>query len=263
MLSHLLDKHASVVCLDEPELAKYIAIGKHDVLVADNFKSIRQVLDYYGVENERYLELARRFKAGEMQAEDFLKSAYELCNSKGATLVGAKEVNDLSVARAGFPENFPQLHKNEDCPFIFIDRDIKGITTAFVKYGFYPPGKKPLWNFFMKSFAKQYVNTVNRALAALPVERTLYLTFKELLDEPYGALKKIFAYLGVEASDAEVKEILETPSQGVRISFKGIQVGEQATWREHLKPGQAAWLDSYVEKNRAPLQRFKRLSDVG
>lgn len=96
VLSHLLDKHPQVLCLDEPEISKRIVFKQYDLMCDIEFDSIVKPLKYYNTSSEKYLQLVDKYISSDIETDDFLKLVYGLFNNKGASIVGSKEVCDFT-----------------------------------------------------------------------------------------------------------------------------------------------------------------------
>ncbi|MBN1257434.1 MAG: sulfotransferase, partial [Planctomycetes bacterium] len=161
LLASWLDRHPDIVCVEEPELCKDLLYRRKELLLDTSQDSLRKMLDYYHIPDEIYLTLARRYLEGKLTQDRFLRQAYQLCNRKSATCVGAKEVCDVSAFKHGFLPSLFDYHQGTIPKFIFLERDIQGVVASFNKLGFYPPNKRLLTRKNLRRFASDYVKCIN------------------------------------------------------------------------------------------------------
>jgi hypothetical protein len=249
LLCHLLDKHHDIVCDEEPEVSKRITYKQFRLLKNPEFDSIKKTLDFYEVPSEKYTKLVDTFLLGDLEEDSFLRKFYALLNKKGATCVGAKEVCDLTAHKYDFINRLVDYHDSR-AKFVFLERDIKGVVNSFIKLGFFPPGKNALTKGNTRRFAKRYIECLNATDRALSSCRTHYLTFRNLMNRPENELTKIYAFLGVDSSERTVKQIVSTPSKGIRVDYKGILKQMSDGWRANIGEKESLWLDRLYTRKR-------------
>lgn len=213
------------------------------------FDSIKKSLGFYNVEPERYIDLVEEYLNGKIDEDYFLKTCYSLFNKKGAKYIEAKEVCDLTSYKHDYLRKLISYH-NGKTKFVFIERNIRGVVSSFIKLGFFPPGKRRLCNLNLKRFAKQYIKCMNYIDENLPKNNTHFLTFEDLMLYPYKELSKIFNFLGVNSSPEIVDKILNTPSRGIRQNYTGLQEKTADGWQINLTEKQIVWLDRLYNNKR-------------
>ena len=233
LLSYLMDSHPDILCADEPEFAKRIIYNQHEKLSDLTNDSIRKNLDFYKADKAKYKALACEFRNGNLTEAEFLKSAYSLLNTKNAKRIGAKEVVDIASLKFDFPSRLIAIHQ-PGTKYIFIERDIKGVVSSFIKMGFFPPGKRRINNINLAKFAKKYRKIIKHAKSVIPQEKTLYITFEELLTQPDEMMKKIYTFLDVNSTPEMISEILTTPRNGVRNRYSAINENIKDNWKQIL-----------------------------
>jgi len=233
LCSHLLDAHPSILCADEPEFAKRIFYSQHEKLRDPDNDSIKKNLEFYGVNFSDYLKIVDKLDSGKISIHNFLISCYELMNHKNAPVIGAKEVIDIVSDKFNFIDSLIEIHPPET-KYIFIERDIKGVTASFIKMGFFPPGKKRLINFNLVRFAKKYSRIVRHAKSIMPKDQTLFLTFENLIDDPEDTLHQMFNFLNVNSNPKLISKILHNSRIGVRFKYTEINKNIKNNWQKIL-----------------------------
>jgi sulfotransferase family protein len=251
LLCHLLDKHPEIVCAEEPEISKRLVYKQYDLLRDAGYDSIKKSLDFYSTPPDRYTELVDSYLRGNIDEDIFLKSSYELFNVDKAPWVGAKEAIDLTAAQYDYFRKLIQFHRYE-LKIVFIERDIKGVINSFIKLGFFPPGKKRISTFFLKRFAKKYVNTLNDLDKHLCKLSTHFLAYEDLIETPREELRKIYGFLEADISETILDMILNTESRGIRNHYRGIKKDLGTGWQKNLSAKQISWLDKMYKKKRNP-----------
>ena len=233
LLCQLLDKHPDILCAEEPEFAKRIFYNQHDKLKDPKNDSIKRNLDFYDVKFEDYLKIINNFSSDKLSIHDLLVSCYKCLNRKNASIIGAKEVIDIVSDKFNFIESLITIHP-KDTKYIFIERNVEGVVASFIKMGFFPPSKRKLNNFNLARFAKKYKKIQTHAKSIMPKEHTLFITYKELLDEPQITLKSIYNFLDVNADIQLISQILNTPRNGVRNNYTEIDPTIKDNWKNIL-----------------------------
>lgn len=247
LLANLLDQHPEILCLDEPEISKHIVYRRPERL--ENCETARMVFEFYGVDFSDYQKLVKTYRVGEINEDVFLRRSYRLANHKQASCTGAKEVCDLSIMKYDYVRKLMDFHAWK-AKFIFIERDLKGVVSSFLKLGFYPPGKHRLSRFNMWRFARNYLACINYIDSQLSTAETYFLTFEELMDAPDVQLKSIFDFLSVDSSEETIRRILTKPSRGVRQDFNGIIKEKSSDWESRLGKFDIRWLDQLYKRKR-------------
>ena len=229
--------------LERAGVIEKIACGLTEKLLDTSNHSIARCLDYHSADGDDYLETAKNYIDGRLSEADFLASAYRLHSTKQTKTCGAKEVLDLATAKYDWLEKLLSWHENRKVKYIFLERDIRGVTASFVKLGFFPPGKRKLNGWNMRKFAKAYAAILNTVVGGLRNENTLFLSFEKIVETPRAVFKKIFTFLDVEDGEKIVSDILDTPSEGSQASYSGQFDDIRESWRTVLTPKQADWLD--------------------
>ena len=248
LLCHLLDKHPEILCIEEPEISKRIVYKQFNLLADIEFDSIKQAIDFYGVDPLKYSSLVKAYLAKKMDNNAFLINCYELFNLKGARKAGAKEVVDLTAFKYGYFKKLMKFH-NQRLKIISLERDIKGVVNSFIKLGFFPPGKRKISEYNIKRFAKAYVKCLNNRDRYLPKE-TYMLIYENFMDEPEKELYEIFEFMEVDTSERLIQMVLHTHSRGIRNNFKGIVKKRSTGWQLSLSKGQVQWFDKLYAKKR-------------
>ena len=134
---------------------------------------------------------------------------------------------------------------------IFIERDIKGILSSFIKLGFIPPGKKELNRKNIKKFTKEYVKCVNNIdMCASKFSEAYYIKYENLVKFPKDCLYGLFRFLEVEVDDYTIEQILMTQRRTSRIDYKKIQSELVDSWKNNLSPETINFVDRYFKKKR-------------
>ena len=247
LLSHLLDKHPQILCIDEPEISKRIVFKQYDLLRDITFDSIKKSLEYYNVDPACYSELVDRFLARDIDEHSFLMNSYALFDKKNALRVGVKEVCDLTSLRHDYLRKLISFHRGR-FKIILIQRDIKGVVCSFMKLGFFPPGKRKVNGFNLKRFAKQYIKALNYINKNIRGKEVYSVSFESILLEPKNELQGVCLFLGVDSSDQVMTDLLRSRSRGTRIKYDGIRTEVRWGWKEMLRRKEIGWLNRLYDK---------------
>lgn len=110
--------------------------------------------------------------------------------------------------------------------------------------------KRKVADFNLRRFAKKYIKCVNYIEQNLPCESVHKLTFKSLIHHPEEILAGIFTFLDVDSSSETVKNIVNTPSRGIRQKYDGLNKGICRHWEDNLNEQQTQNLDALYAKKR-------------
>ena len=77
----------------------------------------------------------------------------------------------------------------------------------------------------------------------MPEDRTIYITFENLMDTPEKILQNIYNFLEVNTSAPLIEKILNTPTDGVRRRYTGIEPGIKDNWQKILTEKQIKYLN--------------------
>jgi len=249
ILSHLLDKHPEIVCLNEPELSKRIVYKQLRILSDPSYQSIQRSFEFYSVNPDQYVDIAKKYTDNEIDEAELLSSAYWLFGDNETRVAGAKEVLEPNAEMHNWLENLLYFHKRGNVKYIFLERDIKSVVASFIKLGFFPPSKKKVNNWNMKSFARSYIQILNKAYLLLSQRNTLFLNLENITIEPEKNMINIFSFLDVDTSDELIGNILFSESNGNEITYSG-SFNEPTKCEDYLSEKQILWLDNYYYRKK-------------
>jgi hypothetical protein len=257
LLDYLINAHPEVVSFCEWELLGMIYSNQKARLRDIEFDSFVKNKKDHNIATEKYLDLVEIYLSDGMSTRDFIEKVYDLGKySDKVKAIGGKEAISLSHQKYGFMK---KLVKNFDhsSVIIFIERDIKGVLSSFIKLGFLPPGKKQLNSKNIKKFTKEYVKCVNDIdMCASNFSETYYIRYEDLIESPRDNLYGVFRFLDVEANDYTIEQILMTQRKTSRIDYKKIRPELVDSWKHNLSPETINFADRYFKKKRRQYVRI-------